>query len=97
LTYGKQGTKKIGVKPEDHAIIYTGGHPPHELEGEKKLHKRAVQVIPKTPHKLDLASRVNYAKLYTIEHNVKVCFIGKIAPGSEATFNTDFTRTFGDG
>jgi len=29
-------------------------------------------------YKLDPMSRLNYAKLYTVEHNVKILFIGKI-------------------
>jgi hypothetical protein len=31
---------------------------------------------------------VNYSKIYTIEHNLKVCFIGQIHKDSEATFFT---------
>lgn len=42
--------------------------------------------------KLLPASRVNYSKVYTVEHNVKVCFIGKIHEESEKTFFTDFKR-----
>jgi len=40
--------------------------------------------------KLALESRVNYSKVYTVEHNVKVCFIGKIHRDSVATFFEDF-------
>jgi hypothetical protein len=40
-------------------------------------------MVPKLPsYKLDRASRLNYAKVYTIEYNVKVKFIGKIHPDS---------------
>jgi hypothetical protein len=39
-------------------------------------------------------SRINYAKVYTVEHNVKVCFIGEIHKDSEAIFFADFKRTF---
>jgi len=34
-------------------------------------------------------SRINYAKIYTVEHNVKVAFIGDIAPASQHIFVTD--------
>jgi hypothetical protein len=91
LTYQRKATTKRGVKREDHAIIYTGKKPPKELDGEHRLTLRPVQVIPKTPRdKLEKESRVNYAKIYTVEHNVKVLFIGHIAPASEHTFVTDF-------
>jgi hypothetical protein len=43
-----------------------------------------------TREKLEPESRVNYAKVYTIEHNIRVCFIGKIHTDSRATFETDF-------
>jgi hypothetical protein len=43
--------------------------------------------------KLSKESRVNYSKVYTVEHNAKVCFIGNIHKDSEAAFFTDFRRT----
>lgn len=46
-------------------------------------------------HKLDPTSRLNYAKLYTVEHNVKVCFIGRIAQSSQQQLTTDFNSTNG--
>jgi len=39
--------------------------------------------VTKDSHKLDPLSRLNYAKLYTVEHNVKVLFIGKVAKNYE--------------
>jgi hypothetical protein len=43
------------------------------------LTKIPIRVQPYTiRHKLEAASRLNYAKVYTIEHNVKVWFIGEI-------------------
>jgi hypothetical protein len=90
LTYGSQGTNKPGVKAEYHAMIYTGREVPNPLWGEQ-LVKRAVRMELSSPEeKLDPTSRVNYAKVYTIEHNVRVCFIGKIHADSRATFETDF-------
>jgi hypothetical protein len=65
------------------------------MEGEGALNKSAIKVIPKTPRdKLDPASRVNYAKIYTVEHNVKVQFIGQIAGSDRWRFNTDFDATW---
>jgi hypothetical protein len=71
-------------------MIYIGQEVPSPLPGEQ-LVKRAVRMEPSSPEeKLDPKSRVNYAKVYTIEHNIRVCFIGKIHPDSRATFETDF-------
>ena len=90
MTYGLQGTNKPGVKAEYHAMIYTSQKVPSPLPGEQ-LVKRAVKMEPSSPEeKLDSKSRVNYAKVYTIEHNIKVCFIWKIHTDSRKTFETDF-------
>jgi hypothetical protein len=92
LTYGSQGTNKPGVKAEYHAMIHTSREVPSPLRGEQ-LVMRAVRMEPSSPQeKLDPKSRVNYAKVYTIEHNIKVCFIGKIHTDSRKTFETDFKQ-----
>src|SRR5947209_2055456 len=97
LTYGKQGTAKPGVKADYHAIVYTGDKPPKQLDGEPKLFKKPIKVILEVKgEKLRSESRVNYSKIYTVEHNVKVVFIGKIHKDSEHIFFTDFQRTFLD-
>jgi hypothetical protein len=97
LTYGGQGTAKKGVKANDHAIIYTGNHAPKEVDGEKRLHKKSVKVLnPSAKDRLAVESRVNYSKVYTIEHNVKVCFIGEVHKDSHAIFFADFKRTFNE-
>src|SRR5438045_3403450 len=93
LTYGRQGCTKPGVKPEDHTIIYTGDNPP-DLLPDEVLDKVPIQMIGDQGETLRPESRVNYSKIYTVEHNVKVCFIGSIAPASEKNFFTDFRRTF---
>ncbi len=52
---------------------------------------RPIRVIPKTPRdKLEKESRINYAKIYTVEHNVKVLFIGQIAQDSQHALVADF-------
>ena len=78
MSYGNRGTKKTGVHADEHAIIYTS-QKPALLEGEKRLAKAPIKVKPYSPqHKLEPASRLNYAKVYTIEYNVKVWFIGEV-------------------
>jgi hypothetical protein len=74
LTYNGQGVRKRGVHAEHHAIIYSGKKPvAFRGEKEKGLQMRSIKVSPDNPrHKLDDASRLNYAKTYTVEYNVKV-------------------------
>jgi hypothetical protein len=95
LTYHHQGTTKSGLNRDDHAIIYAGDQPPSEVNAAEYLSKEPIQMIPKTARdKLDPTSRINYAKIYTVEHNVKVCFIGHIAPSSEKQLMVDFDDTW---
>lgn len=81
-TYRGQGATKVGVIVEDHAVIYTGGErdpPPSLLEGEG-ITKQALRVVADGNETLDECSRINFGKIYTVEHNVKVLNIGIIAP-----------------
>jgi hypothetical protein len=90
LTYKRQGTTKPGIKHDDHAIIYTTENPPEPVPGESLL-LNPIRVIPKTPRdKLEPQSRLNYAKIYTVEHNVKVLFIGQVDTACLSTFVIDF-------
>ncbi|PVH78963.1 hypothetical protein DL98DRAFT_421145, partial [Cadophora sp. DSE1049] len=79
LTYRGQGTMKRGVHADDHAVIYTDRRAgPKLLKGEE-LTKAALRMEPDNEsHKLDGKSRVNYAKVYTVEHNIPVQFIGAL-------------------
>jgi uncharacterized protein DUF6590 len=82
LTYGFQGVLKPGVHPEDHAVVYSSKKQgPCLLEREEGLmSKKPIWIeVTSEAHKLDPLSRLNFAKLYTIEHNVKVFFIGRVA------------------
>jgi Family of unknown function (DUF6590) len=45
--------------------------------------------------KLDPASRINYAKMYTIEYNVKVFFIGSVHHKQRHQVLADLQNTLG--
>ncbi|PQE16486.1 heterokaryon incompatibility protein [Rutstroemia sp. NJR-2017a BBW] len=93
MTYASQGTNKRGVNAKTHAIIYTENPTAKYGEMERGLTRRPIRVIPSEPqHKLDPASRLNYAKIYTVEHNLRVWFIGKLAPESEELVVTDYNQ-----
>ena len=67
------------MKPEKHGIIYERGHKARLLSTEPKLGFPPVKVdIHMEGEKLAKESRVNYSKLVTIEHNIKVFFIGSV-------------------
>jgi hypothetical protein len=63
-------------------VIYTGD-PPTLVEGESEsiYNRRPIQVaLDPKGEPLHPASRLNVAKIHTIEHNVHVAKIGKITP-----------------
>lgn len=92
MTYLGKGTSKNGVHAGDHTIIYT--ERPQLVPGEAKLANKPIRVRPYEPHhKLERASRLNYAKVYTVEYNVKVWFIGEIHPDSERHLITDYNSS----
>ena len=73
------GLKKKGVLPEKHGIAYLEGTKPMQLEGEPKLGFPPVRIkLHAEGETLHSASRINYSKLYTVEHNVKVFILGAV-------------------
>ncbi|KAH7348833.1 hypothetical protein BKA65DRAFT_477215 [Rhexocercosporidium sp. MPI-PUGE-AT-0058] len=91
LTYGGRGTLKPGVHSEDHAVVYSDRETgPILLPGET-LSKSPLRMEPNDDsQKLDTTSRVNYAKVYTVEHNVKVFFIGALTRNAQAQLGADY-------
>ncbi|KAI0124366.1 hypothetical protein BJ170DRAFT_712449 [Xylariales sp. AK1849] len=85
LTYEQKGCKKKGVKPLKHGIVYSDREKPRLLRDEPTLGYPPVMLTMSVVEKLARESRVNYSKLVTIEHNVKVFFIGTIEGHDFAT------------
>jgi hypothetical protein len=78
MTYGRQGVAKNGVIKYHHAVVYTSREEPAAQKneapriGEKGL-LTSIRVRSKSrQEKLDPLSRINFSKIYTVEHNVKV-------------------------
>ncbi|KAF2453991.1 hypothetical protein BDY21DRAFT_116615 [Lineolata rhizophorae] len=83
-TYRRQGVGKDTIVKCHHAIIYTGKRPPKPLDieapakGEKGM-LQPIRVRQRNPNqKMDSLSRVNFNKIYTVEHNVKVYDFGDV-------------------
>jgi hypothetical protein len=77
-TYEGRGAMKPGLARDSHAAVYPQGGKVKLAPGEN-LSKKAFPIILEQPgEKLDPMTRINFTKLYTIEHNVKVAKIGRI-------------------
>ena len=89
VSYGNRGVGKPGVKKSEHSIVYTGKAPPQQLpteapkRGEEGMRPLAVRIdVDDLSEKLEIASRLDYGKVYTIQHNIKVKSFGKVHPKS---------------
>ena len=87
---GKGGGNKRRSTEEDrsHTIVYDCTKKPHHVAGEKEFNKEPIAVIMTPPETLHVASRLNYAKVHTVEHNVKVMDVGMVHPSSMPYFKT---------
>lgn len=93
--------KKQGVIKFEHGVAYIGKQPPvadpEESPGPEELGMQPipVRITPdERSEKLMDMSRINYGKLYTVEHNVKVRNVGTIHPGSKRAFISQFRQVW---
>ena len=98
MTYGHQGVAKHGVNKGEHAVAYSTKDPPAENptenagRGEKPM-RTSIRIQPDMPgDKLDPMSRIDYGRMYTIEHNVKVMPFGQVHESSEKDLFYDFRQ-----
>jgi hypothetical protein len=89
-TYGGKGVLKFAKKfpisdgskklIEAHTIIYMSRNKPTDIKDKSLMTKESIEVRPASgDQKLDAMSRLNFAKVHTVEHNcVKVMDVGKI-------------------
>ena len=82
-TYGGRGVSKPGLSKADreaHTIIYMSDTQPAKLPEESDLNKKPIAVDKSSPdQKLHLSSRLNFAKIHTVNWNVKVMNVGRVA------------------
>lgn len=85
-TYSGKGVAKKGFTKADraaHAIIYMDDESSYQAADETDITKRAIMVIPADDdQKLDPMSRLNFGKVHTVEHNVRVMHVGRVDPKS---------------
>jgi hypothetical protein len=87
-TYNGQGVTKLGLSQEDksgHCIVYMTDTQPYCLpEEEKYLASKKPIAVERASgdQKLDPMSRLNFRKVYTIEHSVKAMAVGQVTKDS---------------
>lgn len=91
-TYNGKGVVKKGFNASDraaHAIIYMKDQSPYLNDDEHDISKRPIMVIPAADdQKLDPMSRLNFGKVHTVEHNLKVMDVGRVDARSRPYFQS---------
>jgi hypothetical protein len=98
-TYGGRGVPENKAN-NHHAIMYTGRDPPpptfSEMAPIEPPMGEPIRVIGDKPwNTMDPMSRVNFVKLYTVEHNVKVEEFGKVDANDEWKLMAQFKSHWG--
>jgi hypothetical protein len=94
-TYNRQGTTKNGVQSQYYAVVYAQGSEPLFAPGEMMTKRPISIVVENNLEKLDPMSRLNFGRVYTVEHNLKVSKVGRIAPEDMHALEANFLETIG--
>ncbi|KAA8626975.1 hypothetical protein A1F94_002029 [Pyrenophora tritici-repentis] len=86
FTYGKQGTRKPGVVPSEHAIAHSYGYQATLLPGEAELEKDPICIVSPDGAPLSTASRIYFGIHHPIQYNVKVKDLGYVVPADVSKF-----------
>jgi hypothetical protein len=95
-TYSGQGSTKPGMVTQDHAaVIEVGGTFIPHPKGEP-LDKDPIEIKVENPDvTIDPMSRMNMAKPYTVEHNVRILNIGRVVGASVGLLERYFAESLG--
>jgi len=95
-TYSGHATTKPGLVVQDHAVIAPVGGSVQLHPKERQLMKSPLFVIVEDEAvSIDPMSRINFAKVYTVEYNVKIRRIGRICPDSMKDLEDYFLESMG--
>lgn len=93
VTYKRQGTTKSSVCSKNYAAVYDVRKKPYYLTGES-LQKEPFPIIIETSNEhVDPTSRLNFGRVYTIEHNLRVLKVGRIPTKHLSLLQTYFRGT----
>ncbi|KAK5696191.1 hypothetical protein LTR97_008611 [Elasticomyces elasticus] len=96
-TYGGRGVSKVGVLKYEHAIVHCTRQAPKprndELpqSGEAGMQLQPIQVTRDLPEDtLDPMTRIDYGKVHTIHHNIRIKSLGVVHPNSITALEHQF-------
>ncbi|KAG4429881.1 hypothetical protein IFR05_014638 [Cadophora sp. M221] len=81
-TYGGQGALKSDVRSQDHAVVYSSREAePKPLPYENITTSGFAVVLEEPGETIAPMSRIDFGKIYTVEHNLKILRVGRVHPG----------------
>lgn len=93
-TYSGRGDKKPGINCKEHCVVYTGSKPPINREASRES-LPPIRVDPDDRQALlDDASLINFGRLCTVEHNIKVKAFGIVNRSDIETLFRSFKRVY---
>ncbi|KAM0718567.1 hypothetical protein Q7P37_005637 [Cladosporium fusiforme] len=94
-THSGQGARAPRNQSPDHGIVFTGSNAPQAFKHEKGILLGAIRVDPSNASdRLHVASRLNYGKVYNVEHNVEVKPYGIVNSNFMHLLYQQFTMVF---
>ncbi|KAK2879511.1 hypothetical protein FQN49_000813 [Arthroderma sp. PD_2] len=96
-TYGRRGLSKPGIDPQSHAAIYMRDTSAPTADPNRSPGLPSLIVDPYSPDDyLPPKSYINFGKIYTVDHNIKVKPVGHFSEESIGVFRRSWNRVFFD-
>lgn len=92
-TYSFQGMSKQKIRVEDYAAVYAVGSDPPTQDREALTKDPFPIIIEDTQETLSPMSRLNFGRVYTVEHNIKVLKFGRIPKEHIPALNRYFVES----
>jgi hypothetical protein len=92
--YDRHGESARDIIKKNHAVIFTGRRTPDPKHGEHGMLPPIRVKLRRRGDALDEMSRLDYGKVFTVEHNVKVYEIGMVDPIYKNRLELEFRHIF---
>ncbi|KAF2854400.1 hypothetical protein T440DRAFT_465367 [Plenodomus tracheiphilus IPT5] len=93
-TYSGQATTKPGIAAADHVpVVPVGEYPVNHPSGEQPMEGFVSVKVEANDVTISPMSRINFAKIYTIEHNIRVRNIGRVDKSSMGRLEGLFSQS----
>ncbi|KAM5432206.1 hypothetical protein McanCB21832_005218 [Microsporum canis] len=93
-TYGERGLLKRGIDLNTHAAVYMRGSEPAPNDPTRVPGLPPIMINPYSPREqLHSKSYLNFGKVFTVDHNIKVKPVGHVSEESMRTFRRAWRRS----